>query len=174
MQEGVLEWLGEELGFSGRFQIIVGDFDGDGEDDLFWVDVIGMNFSYWVLWSVMGSWLKVVLESWLNVDWVFKFFVGDFDGDGCDDVLIDGDDWSWFIKYGNVDWKFFGVIEVCMGVEINQFVVYLLVGDVIGDGKIDIFWFIGNSQIGIWFFFSDGVGFRSGWVFVSGGHMGKN
>lgn len=67
-------------------RVFVGDFNGDGRDDLLCSDTSGRK---WVDLGPTFAGTESASWEWLNANWchTFDLRVGDFDGDGSDDLL---------------------------------------------------------------------------------------
>ena len=119
-------------------KLAVGDFDGDGKDDLFLAT--GAAWYYSPAGKVEWRFLNA------QTDALDSLLFGDFDGDGRTDVFkLQGQDWM--VSWGGASpWE-----------KINQSNVQfsnLAVGDFDGDGRADIFYSDGHS----WFVSSGGSG----------------
>lgn len=114
---------------------LVGDFDGDGEDDVFFYRPGGSNDD-WMWWGTDREQFGQVADSF-SVSGTYQTVTGDFNGDGHDDILwyspTAGDHvWFWFGRYeGGYDSKQFAVEA---GFEPIS-------GDFDGDGYADIYWY---------------------------------
>ena len=82
-------------------QFYVGDFDGDGMDDLFVFNATDWAIPYFAMLRSTGNGFVGVrrfdqdLPGWGAMERHDKFYVGDFDGDGKADVMVfNGDDFS--------------------------------------------------------------------------------
>ncbi|MBC6993177.1 FG-GAP-like repeat-containing protein [Neolewinella lacunae] len=105
-------------------KLLIGDFNGDGESDIFYANGEIWRISY----GGTVSWDRV-RESAVKTD---KLLVGDFNGDGKSDIFYANGE-VWRISYGGTSsWD--RVRESAVKVE------KLLVGDFNGDGKSDIFY----------------------------------
>lgn len=129
-----------------RNNFMVGDFDGDGKDELLGNNINGWTTMYqfvnndWVLkWSDYGSPVHPIRT------YKDKFYIGDFNGDGKDEILgcdlptgwttefkWNGFDfvWSWS-DYGT--WLDFGISHPLRAYRHN-----LKSGDFDGDGKTEL------------------------------------
>jgi hypothetical protein len=86
--------------FGRNDQFFVGDFDGDGRDDLYVFNGDDWSVGYLGMLRSTGGGFQLArrydrrLPSW-HMTGGDQFFVGDFDGDGRDDLYVfNGDDWS--------------------------------------------------------------------------------
>jgi subtilisin family serine protease len=86
---------------------LIGDFDGDGDDDLLsikdpWAHLHTYTGSGWNWEWGTGSGSIY----WWNLDLSDKFVVGDFNGDGRDDLLAINDPWAHLMTYNGSGWDF--------------------------------------------------------------------
>jgi hypothetical protein len=115
--------------------LAVGDFDGDGVDDLFLATGAGWYYSPGgkAEWRFLSA----------RTDTIQNLLFGDFDGDGRTDVLGQNGN-NLMVSWGGVsDWE---VLNQSPG-SIHD----MAVGDFLGDGRSDIFYANGNQ-----WFISDG------------------
>ena len=86
------------------------------------------------------------------------FLVGDFDGDGKDDLFMaTGSGW-YYSPAGNAEWRFLSAKTETLG--------SVLLGDFDGDGRTDVFTQIGDKWLVSW-------GGRSDWQLLSENHGGR-
>ena len=141
----------------GAYRPAVGDFDGDGRDDIFWHGT--GSSSDWMWWSGPAgttSQLMPVSGSYVPV-------VGDFDGNGVDDIFWYntglGADSVWYFK---ADRSYTAVAAVQ-----DMSTAVPLVGDFNGDGKADIFFYgPGTADDTLWV--STGQGWKVSTQTVNG------
>jgi hypothetical protein len=121
-------------------RLFVGDFNGDGRDDLLchdtgsgkkWIDFADANGQFnGTNWSRDANWCSHATA---------RLFVGDFNGDGRDDMLChdvaDGRKW---IDYAAADGTFGGTDWSRAANFCNHDTAELHVGDFNGDGRADI------------------------------------
>ena len=109
------------LNFSGLdpSQLLFGDFNGDGQDDVFFA-----NGSEWkVSWSGTSAWDTINTSGYTNLQ------VGDMDGDGRDDIFLATGN-AWYVSWGGTSsWSLIN----------NSSYTDVLLGDLSGDGVDDVF-----------------------------------
>jgi hypothetical protein len=119
----------------------VGDFDGDGRDDLFLAT--GVNWWFMSAGKTYWTYLSAHLERLRDVA------LGDFDGDGRCDVFKAYSNGTWWIASGGgSDWTYLGSYP---GIAPSD----LRFGDFNGDHVTDIFYTDANGQ---WWAVSPGHG----------------
>jgi hypothetical protein len=119
-------------------QLGVGDFDGDGKDDLFLATGEGWYYSP----GGKADWRFLSAKT----EAIGSLLFGDFDGDGRTDVFTQiGDDWM--VSWGGISpWQ-----------EINHSqwrMKDFVIGDFVGDRRADVFFARGDQ----WFVSDGGVG----------------
>lgn len=163
------------LDVRGTFVPVTGDFDGNGLDDVYWYqpgpDPIvadrsrsGSNFEpnarndqLWLARSA-GGWAT----SEIAMDWAAIPIVGDFDGDGDDDIL-----WSQPGSGADQLWLFSRGVPTRRPITVSGS-YRPVVGDFDGNGSDDIFWYgPGSAYDSIWWF-DRNAGYRSTGSQVSG------
>jgi hypothetical protein len=88
-------------------RFLVGDFDGDGRDDLLsiknpWVHMHSYTGSGWqFMWGTNSG---AIHWWWLNA--ADKYVVADFDGDGRDELLAIKDPWAHLMKFTGSGWQY--------------------------------------------------------------------
>ncbi|CAN5721294.1 hypothetical protein BH10ACT1_BH10ACT1_29620 [soil metagenome] len=135
---------------------LVGDFDQDGRDEVFWY---GSGKIGDAMWTWNGTRFMGQAKT---VDGVFRPFVGDFDGNFRDDIF-------WYAPGAGADrlWLHAGAggyvsKAITVGGDFQP-----LVGDYNGDGLEDVFWYApGSAQDYSWFATGAGA-FTSAPVVVS-------
>lgn len=117
--------------------LAIGDFDGDGADDVFYADGSEWFFSS----AGTASWNRINKSSYKRN----KLLFGDLDGNGITDVFR-ANGARWFVSFdGRSKWT-----------QINTSAITtdrLALGDFAGDGKADVFYGNGSD----WFISDDGV-----------------
>lgn len=142
----------------GSFVPLVGNFDGDpaGIDDIYWYaplrdpshPSVDYGDEYWIYDSAGGH---VVIESpAVKQDGVALPLVGDFDGDGTDQIF-------WYAPGGPPDsdvmWELSGVVPTKRSYTVGGYYQYPQVGDFDGNGVDDIVWYApGTRDDYVWFF----------------------
>jgi hypothetical protein len=123
-----------------KYTPLVGNFDGKAGQDIFWYRPgTGSGNSEYISWSVHGSrsFSKVAAQ---NVNGTYNAFVGDFNGDGIDDIFWDAQgattDYIWA---GSASGTFESINQSVYGTFIP------VAGDFDGDGYTDIFWYRGPN-----------------------------
>lgn len=132
-----------------RNNFIIGDYDGDGKDELLgnningWTTLFKFNNGNWQwIWSDNGNASHPIR---LYKD---KFYAGDFNGDGKDELfgcdLPNG--WTTTFKWNGSnfiwDWSDYGSNQA-----IRQYRTNMLPGDFDGDGKVEMLGFDGWSTL---------------------------
>lgn len=97
--------------FGGDFELFVGDFDGDNMDD---IGVRKTNGQLYLDYAHNG-WKTTLDDSNWEVGFkksdaygyngLFEMFVGDFNGDGSDDIGVRKTNGQFYIDYSNNGWK---------------------------------------------------------------------
>jgi len=101
-----LDWL-----VSPNDRLYVGDFDGDGSEELLCVQIGALSGDKMIMLKFDGSWRLAWTYNPSKGSGIYPYrqqlVVGDFDGDGADEVL--GTDaagnWLTLFKYQNSDWQ---------------------------------------------------------------------
>ncbi|MEZ4287280.1 MAG: FG-GAP-like repeat-containing protein [Polyangiales bacterium] len=87
---------------NGTYVPVPGDFDGDGDTDIFWYGPGSTVNEY--AWTCNGNGTFKMEDSTTRVNGTYYPFVGDFDGDGKDDIYWDTlgkQDYIWLMKTPN-------------------------------------------------------------------------
>jgi hypothetical protein len=125
---------------------LVGDFDGDGKDDLFMATGAGWYYSP----GANAEWRLLSAKT----ETIGSLLLGDFDGDGREDVFTQIGD-KWMVSWGGrSDWQ---LLSQHPGGEINGIIRGMLdfvIGDFVGDGKSDVFYADGTN----WWVSDGGIG----------------
>jgi hypothetical protein len=103
--------------------LAVGDFDGDGVDDLF----MATGAAWYYAPAANGEWRFIAARN----EKMNALLFGDFDGDGRTDVFINRNG-DWFVSWGGISaWEKLNHVDPALGQPA--------VGDFDGDGHADIF-----------------------------------
>lgn|GEM_PF-6076903 len=113
----------------GRARMRVGDFDGNGRDDLLYVS----GGKWFVRWNAAGNWVEVATDAATET----SMLTGDFTGNGTVDVLITTGS-GWFIRTGGSGAR---ASLSTSSVLADK----LLVGDFDGNGKSDVLYANGST-----------------------------
>lgn len=164
-----LEGFGAETDYENRlwrYQAIVGDFNGDGMDD---VGVYEAKYGYWYAAMSRGSYFDRVgaysnqrwLENWAVGNesdelWRYRPIVGDFNGDGMDDVIAYEPEYGyWYVAVSELG-AYFRPTEghssrwlENWAIAVKQFQYHPIVGDFNGDNVQDIG--VYEEQYGFWY-----------------------
>jgi hypothetical protein len=116
---------------------LVGDFDGDGKDDIFMATGAGWYY------SPQG-----------NAEWRFlstktettdTLLIGDFDGDGRADVFKQSGD-DWFVSWGGrSEWQLLSSHHRTNMSKPDRGIVDFVIGDFVGDKRADVFFADGQN-----------------------------
>jgi IgA Peptidase M64/FG-GAP-like repeat len=161
-------------GFARNDLFYVGDFNGDGKQDLFVFNGADWSMAYVAMLRSTGISFQLIrrfdgdIPGWGGLARSDQLFVGDFSGDGKADLYVfNGQDWSMsyvgmFRSTGTnlqMTARFDGDIPGWGGLARND---HLYVGDFDGDGKADLYIFNGAdwsmSYVGM--FRSTGTGLQ--------------
>ena len=144
-------------GLARNDKFYVGDFTGDGKKDLFVFNGDDWSMSYVAMIKSTGTGFQVVrrfdgdIPGWGGLARHDRLFVGDYSGNGRDDLYIfNGDDWSMsyvgmFRSTGSdltMTARHDGDIPGWGGLAKHD---QLIVGDFDGDGKADLYIFNGDD-----------------------------
>lgn len=153
-------WTVRELSNAWAAIPLVGDFDGNGIDDILWSQPGAAPDRLW-LFDGSGNPRSVVI----TINGNYRPVVGDFDGDGVDDIFWYGpgaayDTVWWFDRSGGYTTSWFSVA----GDSYRPFA-----GDFDGDGRDEITWYQpGPKPDYIWSGISRSSGYRSVWTEING------
>lgn len=126
----------------GNYQLVTGDFSGDGKTDLAWVFLGALNKTYVAL-STGSGWTFTAVQQRPEGGWSpYKVLAGDTDGDGDDDLVFNvlGTLNTTYVNLSNGDGSFDmthgGVTHTSQG--WSPYAAFL--GDVNKDGRADLVW----------------------------------
>jgi Ca2+-binding RTX toxin-like protein len=120
----------------------VGDFTGDGKNDILWMDDGGQL----LFWRLHGASVTAELNvRTFNNSW-FVRGVGDFNGDGKSDILMGNSSNAVYLMMMNGNSV---ILEGGLGV-VNGAWILLGTGDFNGDSKSDILWRDSAGGVHIW------------------------
>ena len=144
-------------GFAANDRFLVADLNGDGRDDLIVVNTDDWSMPYVGLLRSTGTGFEMTrrydgdIPGWGGLARHDQFFVGDLNGDGCDDLVIfNGEDWS--MSYVGLfrssaggytmTRRYDGDIPGWGGLAPHD---RLILGDFDGDGRCDVYIFNGDD-----------------------------
>jgi hypothetical protein len=150
------DWVAGKPGVGGwnissADQHFVGDFNGDGKDDIFirspeWAGLLTYNGANFQVDSIQHDWVagKPGVGGW-NISSADQHFVGDFNGDGKDDIFIRSPESTGLLTYNGTNFQVDSIQHDWVagkpgvgGWNISSADQHF-VGDFNGDGKNDIF-----------------------------------
>ncbi len=129
--------------FDGEATPVVGDFDGNGRDDIYW-DAPGSGAD--ALWRGSGSGPVPGTGSVLQIGDGVELLPGDFDGDGLDDLFSYGPGGAIDLIWRGTATGFGRQTDVVVG---GNYVA--ATGDLNGDGRDDVLWHGPGSLPDSWF-----------------------
>ncbi|NLV56718.1 MAG: family 43 glycosylhydrolase, partial [Acidimicrobiales bacterium] len=153
-------WTVRDLSVAWAAIPVVGDFDGNGADDIIWSQPGSAPDRLWLFGSD-GQHRSVAISIWGN----YRPVVGDFDGNGVDDIFWYGpgsaaDSVWWFNASGGYSSTHFTVT----GDRYRPFA-----GDFDGDGRDEITWYHpGRGYDSIWTGISRGRGYSTRGTVING------
>jgi VCBS repeat protein len=144
-----LTWQVHQHSVSGLFTPVVGDFDGDGHDDILWHAATAGGRSY--LWEFSD--FDSVTSTTVSVGGNYFPFAGDLTGDGADDVF-----WYGFGTRPDYVWEFDpGGTHTSRAVTVDGTYVPV-VGSFADDATDDVLWYSAGEVPGpdtLWDFAPD-------------------
>jgi VCBS repeat protein len=118
----------------------VGDFDGDGKDDL----LLATGAAWYYAPAANAEWRFLSAKT----DTLNSLLFGDFDGDGRTDVFTQIGD-TWLVSWGGRSpWQVLSSHH-----QVNGGMTDLAIGDFVGDGRADVFYADGTN----WYVSDGGV-----------------
>jgi RHS repeat-associated protein len=141
----------------------LGDFDGDGRTDFFG----GGTSSYFFISQGDGNFIPGTVQTGLGGA-LATHIPSDFDGDGCDDLMVQGTSFTPIIRYSCNPAVTTASIPNWLA---NQFVVVL--GDFNGDGKTDVLRTEGNQSAELFLSNGKGINSTATWTGVAGDNFYK-
>lgn len=131
-------------------KLFIGDFNGDGRDDLLCQNFKGQTYIDFAAadgtfsgtnWDRMSDSENGTDRNWCSLSSKNKLYIGDFNGDGRDDLLCHTTEGSSYIDYADsagrfrgTNWSRLATKKWCKTSATQK----LLVGDYNGDGKADL------------------------------------
>jgi hypothetical protein len=116
---------------------LVGDFDGDGKDDVFMAT--GAAWYYSPGGNAEWRFLSAKTET------TDMLLIGDFDGDGRADVFKQSGD-NWYVSWGGrSDWKLLSTNHRVNMTAPDSGIADFVIGDFVGDKRADVFFADGTN-----------------------------
>lgn len=133
-------WIGLWNQDQSNDRYVVGDFDGDGSDDLLsikdpWAHLHRYTGSGWqFLWGTNSGSIH-----WWNMSSADRYIAADFDGDGQDELLAIKDPWAHLMKFTGSGWQFmWGTGNGWLGLWNMDLSDRFVAGDLDGDGRDEL------------------------------------
>ena len=131
---------------------LAGDFNGDDRVDFIWYQPGSGSDLLWLNWTAERDFLPVPMQDQDGVNRSiggrYTPAVGDFNGDGFDDIYWYGvEGASESLYYGRSDGHFTMNI---VGKQISRTGLVPIVGDYDGDGQDDIYWYSRTDTEALW------------------------
>lgn len=130
-------WTKKDLSQERTAIPVVGDFDGDDRDEIWWVAPGRASDEHWDWSATAGAFERSTVS--LKATWTTSPSTGDLDGDGEDDILwtIPGASRATVWWSGSAE----SATELAVGSETQRYGRKAVIGDFDGDGRAEILWY---------------------------------
>jgi uncharacterized repeat protein (TIGR02543 family) len=120
---------------TGLHAVGIGDFNGDGKNDVLWQNAVTGALTIWK--TIDGTAVEMPVVACTGCTIGHPKGIGDFDGDGMSDILFSKNGWIWiWFMHGNVAWN--ETIKLRGGIPHFLENQQGIVGDFNGDGMADV------------------------------------